>query len=158
MRSSGFLAAAAAALLLFIASFAFAHDDAYLATLKAPHGGELRMAGPYHYELVAGVAESDSSGNAIAVYVTDHAGNPVSTKGARGVVRAAGRKGSSVELVPDGGNRMKAGGSITWMDDATVIVSITVAGAQPAQAQFMTRATGTPGSAHSPAADAGHRH
>jgi hypothetical protein len=38
--------------LTFAAGAALAHDDAYLDTQKAPNGGQLRMAGPYHYELV----------------------------------------------------------------------------------------------------------
>lgn len=32
---------------------ATAHSDGYLETVKAPHGGRLRMTGPYHLELVA---------------------------------------------------------------------------------------------------------
>lgn len=28
------------------------HSDDYLDTLATPHGGQLRMAGPYHLELV----------------------------------------------------------------------------------------------------------
>ena len=42
------LAAAAAGLFAFATLPAVAHDDAYLAAQKAPNGGQLRMAGPYH--------------------------------------------------------------------------------------------------------------
>ncbi len=41
------LAAALAA-----ATPALAHDDATLDAMQAPHGGQLRMAGAYHIELV----------------------------------------------------------------------------------------------------------
>ena len=149
MKSFRFLAAAAVPLLL-CASFAFAHDDAYLATQKAPNGGQLRMAGPYHYELVAGATAS--------VYVTDHAGTPVPTEGAQGVVHATGNESSSVKLVPDGENRMKAVGASTWTNDATVVVSITFAGVQPAQARFAPQAAGAPESAQSHSAGVGHKH
>lgn len=157
MTSSRFLAAAAALLLCF-ASPAFAHDDAYLATLKAPHGGELRMAGPYHYELVAGRAASDSSESVMAVYVTDHAGTPVPTKGAQGFVHAMGNERDSVDLVPDGANRMKAVGAPAWKSDAGMVVSITIAGEPPAQARFARRAVEASESAPSHGAGAAHGH
>ncbi|MCC7150704.1 MAG: hypothetical protein IT501_01790, partial [Rubrivivax sp.] len=42
-----------AALAMAIASAgAMAHDDATMDKQKAPNGGQLRMAGPYHFELV----------------------------------------------------------------------------------------------------------
>ena len=157
MKSSRFLAVAAA--LLLSAPSAFAHDDAYLATQKAPNGGQLRMAGPYHYELVADRAASGTSDGAIAVYVTDHAGTPVPTQGAQGVVDVtAGGKRSSVKLVPDGGNRMKGGVGHPWTEEATAIVSITFAGAQPAQARFARVTAEASGSAHSHGAGTAHRH
>ena len=43
------LVLAAAAL---FAAPAFAHDDATLDAMAAPHGGQLRMSGAYHLELV----------------------------------------------------------------------------------------------------------
>jgi hypothetical protein len=156
MKSLRLLAAAVSLFLPFLlpAPFAFAHDDAYLATLKAPNRGQLRMAGPYHYELVAGGA----SGGTIVVYVTDHAGTPVPTKGARGVVQGEGEERRSVELVPGGANRMEAVGAPAWTNDATVVVSITIAGAHQAQARFELGAAATFGSARSRDAAAGHGH
>ena len=42
---------------LLWAGLASAHTDDYLVTMLAPHGGQLRMAGAYHLELV--LAPSD---------------------------------------------------------------------------------------------------
>lgn len=157
MKSARFLAAAAA-LLTFSTSPALAHDDAYLATQKAPNGGQLRMAGPYHYELVGAGAVPGSSGDAL-VYVTDHAGAPVPTKGAQGVAHVLQRgERSSVKLVPDGENRMRGAAAQAWTDEATVVVSITMAGAQPAQARFAPPAARASASARSDGAGAGHGH
>jgi hypothetical protein len=51
MKRRTTLALAAAAMLL-AAGAARAHDDATLDASAAPHGGQLRMAGIYHFELV----------------------------------------------------------------------------------------------------------
>lgn len=50
------------------------HSDDYLDTLATPHGGQLRMAGPYHLELVTKDKE-------LVIYVTDHGDNPIKTEG-----------------------------------------------------------------------------
>lgn len=39
---------------VLLATPAFAHDDATLDAMAAPHGGQLRMSGAYHLELVLG--------------------------------------------------------------------------------------------------------
>ena len=46
---------------------AFAHDDAHLDTVKTPNGGQLRQAGPYHYELVAARDGSDTKESPVVV-------------------------------------------------------------------------------------------
>src|SRR5262245_24249685 len=51
-----------------------AHGDEYFESRPAPHGGQVRMAGPVHLELVV-------RGSEIAVYVTDHADNSMITDG-----------------------------------------------------------------------------
>ena len=51
MKKALFLIAAASALGLASPTL-FAHTDDVLDTQKAPNGGQLRMAGVYHYELV----------------------------------------------------------------------------------------------------------
>jgi len=116
---------AIAVALALAASPAFAHDDAYLDTLEAPHGGQLRMAGPWHYELVT-ASDAEASGDSpLVVYVTDHAG-------------------STAALTPDGGNRMKGVSRHARTPGAKIVVSITLPGKAPGQARF------TPGSAAHP--------
>ncbi|TFH08778.1 MAG: hypothetical protein E4H07_07215, partial [Nitrosomonadales bacterium] len=44
----------------------WSHTDDYFDSVDAPHGGQMRMAGPYHLEIVTKDKE-------IALYVTDHA-------------------------------------------------------------------------------------
>ena len=53
-----------------LSHFAWAHTDEYLATVGAPHGGQLRAAGSFHLELVAKDGEE-------TLYVTDHGNIPI---------------------------------------------------------------------------------
>ncbi|MCO5099350.1 MAG: hypothetical protein M9885_00385 [Burkholderiaceae bacterium] len=116
---------------------AFAHDDAYLDTQKAPNGGQLRMAGPLHYELVTSKNAAASIDSPVVVYVTDHAGKPVSTNGATGSATIlAGKTRTAASLAPDGDNRMKGVARYVHAPDMKVIVSITLPGAAPEQARF----------------------
>lgn len=148
---------AAAALLAFASSPALAHDDAYLAAQKAPNGGQLRMAGPWHYELVAGSGAGTAGERAIVVYVTDHAGAAVATQGAQGVAHVlVGKERATLPLAPDGANRMKGSGHYAWTGDAKVVVSITMPGAQPAQARFTAEPAGATQTMHS--SKAAHAH
>jgi len=57
-----------------------AHTEEYFNSIAAPHGGQMRMAGPYHLEIVAKEKE-------IVLYVTDHSDRKISTEG--GVGKAA---------------------------------------------------------------------
>jgi hypothetical protein len=56
---------------------AWAHTDEYFEVVEALHGGQLRMAGPYHLALVAKDRE-------ITLYMTDHADNKITTDGGLG--------------------------------------------------------------------------
>lgn len=114
-----------------------AHDDAYLDTLQAPNGGQLRMAGPLHYELVTQKDAVASRESALVVYVTDHAGTPVPTDGATGTATiVAGKTRSTAALAPDGDNRMKGVAQYAHRPDTKVVVSITLGARAPEQAQF----------------------
>lgn len=91
-------------LVLLIAAWTFfvptagAHSNEYLATMKGEHGGMLRMAGNYHFELVLEEGKAH-------VWVTDHAGMEQPTKGASGILRLVnGSQSVSVRLAPAGGN------------------------------------------------------
>lgn len=116
---------------------ALAHDDAWLDRQRAPHGGQLRMAGSLHYELVTRKDAVASRDSAVVVYVTDHAGTPVPTEGATGTAAiVAGGTRASAALVPDGGNRMKGVARYAHAPDMKVVVSITLSGGKPEEANF----------------------
>jgi predicted transcriptional regulator len=123
--------------LTFATGAALAHDDAYLDTQKAPNGGQLRMAGPYHYELVVVKGVNDVKENPVVVYVTDHAGQKVPTAGASGTATIlAGKLKATATLQPDGDNRMKGVAKYVSSPDMKVVVSVTLAGKQTEQARF----------------------
>ena len=123
--------------LTFAAGAALAHDDAYLDTQKAPNGGQLRMAGPYHYELVLAKDAGEVKENPVVVYVTDHAGQRIPTAGAAGTATIlAGKLKAAATLKPDGDNRMKGVAKYASTPDTKAVVSITLAGKQPEQARF----------------------
>ena len=114
-----------------------AHDDAYLDTQQAPHGGQLRMAGAYHLELVVDKSTPQAADKPVVVYVTDHAGQKVSTEGATGNATILAAKGkASVALVPDGDNRLKGTGRYASTADMKAIVSFTAKGQPPETARF----------------------
>jgi hypothetical protein len=117
-------------LALALSPAAWAHSDEYLDTLKTPHGGQLRMAGAFHYELVV-------KPDAITVYVTDHADSKQDTKGASGTATVlSGRTKASIKLAPAGDNTLKGAGKFDLDPEMKVVVSITMAGKQPEQARF----------------------
>ncbi|MDP1982681.1 MAG: hypothetical protein Q8K23_09045 [Sulfuritalea sp.] len=122
----------AAASLFSLASPALlAHTDAYLDTQKAPNGGQVRMAGAYHFELV--VAKESP----VVVYITDHADAKISTVGADGTATIlAGKQKTTVKLVPDGDNRLKGVGNYALTPDMKVVVTVTLAGKTAEQARF----------------------
>lgn len=94
----------------------WAHTDEYFEFVQAPHGGQLRMTGPYHMELVAKRGE-------LTVYVTDHADNPVSVDG--GLAKANIENGSTttqVNLHPVGSNILGGSGNFALTPSTVVIV------------------------------------
>lgn len=122
---------------LFTGTAALAHGDEYLDTPKAPNGGQLRMAGVYHFELVVAKDSKEARENPVVVYVTDHAGAKQSTVGAGGTVTIlAGKVKATVTLAPDGDNRLKGVGKYASTPDMKAIVSITLAGKAAEQARF----------------------
>ncbi len=112
------------------AGSALAHDEATLDAKMAPHGGQLRMAGPYHYELVV-------QPNAVTVYVTDHADAKVATAGASGsATMLSGKAKATIPLQPAGDNAMKGSGQFDTATDMKVVVTISFPGKGPEVARF----------------------
>jgi hypothetical protein len=114
-----------------------AHTDEYLDTLKAPHGGQLRMSGIYHFELVVAKDNKEAKQSPVVVHVTDHAGVKIPTVGAGGTATlVAGKRKIRVKLVPDGDNRLKGAARYASTPDMEVVVSITLADRTAKQARF----------------------
>lgn len=129
--------------LLMASGSAQAHDDAYLDTVKTPHGGQLRMAGMYHFELVVVKDSKVAKNNPVIVYVTDHAGQAIPTAGASGTASIlSGKNKVTAKLLPDGDNRLK--GSASYASDASMkgLLSVTMPGKPAEQARFTPMAIG----------------
>ena len=136
MKKIGLIAAMLGAALLG-AGGAFAHDDATLDSMAAPHGGQLRMAGAYHYELVLAKDGTAAKERPVVVYVTDHAGQAIPTAGATGTATILADKTKVVAtLAPDGDNRMKGAAAYPVTPGIKAVVSIALAGKEPEQARF----------------------
>ena len=139
----------ALALSLTLAQHAIAHDDAWFDAREHPHGGQMRMAGPYHVELVTEAGE-------LTIYVADHADQAIATQGgsARATVLSGGQR-STVRLSPTGENRMHGSGDFSLDDNMTVVLSITLPGHDSQQARFTPFQRVSGGDAHH---DHGHDH
>ena len=110
----------------------WAHTDDYLDTLTTAHGGQLRMAGPYHLELVAKDKE-------LVLYVTDHGDNPVKTEGgtAKATIQIGkGKAATTVKLEPAGENQMKGQGEFTLKPESVIVVFVKLAGDEAQSARF----------------------
>lgn len=121
--------------LFFLAVFAissqvFAHSDEYLDSIATPHGGQMRMAGMYHFELV--VKE-----NELNVYITDHADQPIASQNASGqaTILAAGQR-SHISLQTAGGNKLKGKGTFAMDEQMRVVLNIGFHSQQAEQARF----------------------
>jgi hypothetical protein len=102
--------------ILILSLPAGAHTDEYFESVEAPHGGQLRMTGPFHMELVA--KEGD-----LTVYVTDHADNAISVDG--GLAKANIENGSTrtqVHLHPVGNNVLRGFGTFSLTPNTVVVV------------------------------------
>ncbi len=108
-----------------------AHTDEYFESVQAPHGGQLRMTGPYHMELLAKDGE-------LTVYVTDHADNSISVDG--GLAKATVETGSNktqVHLHPVRGNVLKGAGTFSLTPSTVVIVFMKLPNQDGYAARFM---------------------
>lgn len=122
---------------LLFAPMAIAHTDEYLDTVQTPHGGQMRMSGPLHLELVVVKDSADVKENPVIVYVTDHGGNSIATDGATGtIILLSGKTKASIALTPDGENRLKGVGKYASTPDMKAVVSVTLAGQAAEQASF----------------------
>ncbi len=110
---------------------AHAHTDEFFESVEAPHGGQLRMTGPFHMELVA--KDGD-----LTVYVTDHADNTISVDG--GLAKANIENGATrtqVNLHPVGSNILRGSGSFSLTPSTVVVVFMKLPNQDGYAARFM---------------------
>ncbi|MDP1525295.1 MAG: hypothetical protein Q8M20_05760 [Rhodocyclaceae bacterium] len=125
------------ALSMLATPLALAHTDDYLDTLKTPNGGQMRMAGAYHFELVVAKDSKEAKENSVVVHVTDHADAKVATVGASGTATLlVGKEKVTVTLMPDGDNRLKGTGKYATSADMKAVVSVTMPGKAAESARF----------------------
>lgn len=123
--------------LVFFAAVAQAHDDATLDAMKAPHGGQIRMAGAYHLELVVSRDSKEAKENPIVLHVTDHAEKKVDTKGLSATATLlSGKVKATAALSPDGDNRLKGVARYASDPGLKVVISLKLPGGQVEQARF----------------------
>lgn len=109
----------------------YAHTDAYLDTVVTPHGGQQRMVGSYHLELVTQPGRME-------LYVTDHVNQPIEVQGATGraIVMVGGQK-STISLSYEHNNLLAGAGDYTMQQDLKVIAVVTIPQEKkPLQARF----------------------
>jgi hypothetical protein len=108
-----------------------AHTDEYFESVEAPHGGQLRMTGPFHMELVA--KDGD-----LTVYVTDHADNAISVDG--GLAKANIENGATraqVHLHPVGSNVLRGSGTFSLTPNTVIVVFMKLPNQDGYAARFM---------------------
>ena len=118
-RVTRFLFGAALASMSLLAS---AHTEEFFDSRPSPHGGQMRMTGPYHLELV-------SKDNEIVVYVMDHADSELSVNGGSGKATIQSSKAktkTSIKLEQAGGNILKGSGDFSITPETVITVFVTL--------------------------------
>jgi len=136
-----------------LSGLVWAHSDEYLDSIKAPHGGQLRMAGPFHLELVVEAEE-------LRLYVTDHMDKEISTKegsGKANIISANGEK-TAVDLTPFLGNVMRGKGKFKLTPETVVSVFVALEGYETQGARFTPLAPKISDGESSNAGDHHHHH
>lgn len=126
-------------LMISVSQVAWAHSEEQLKSVETPHGGQLRMAGPFHLELVA-------KDNELTLYITDHGNKPIGSAGGQGkanIIIASEKDGKkqSVNLEPVFGNMMKAKGDFKVTSDTAIAVLLAIPGYETQGARFTPLAT-----------------
>jgi hypothetical protein len=111
---------------------AAAHTEEYFDSIAAPHRGQMRMAGPYHLELVTKDKE-------ILLYVADHSDKKIGTEGGVGkasIQLGKGKPKSSIKLEPAGDNMLKGTGDFTVTPETTIVTFIKLPDQEAQSARF----------------------
>jgi hypothetical protein len=99
-----------------------AHDAATLDAMPSQHGGQVRMAGPYHIELL--LERVSVKGNRhIAIYLQNHLLQVLPSAGTSAQVKLTdGSRSTSVALTPDGLESL--GGSVSCSSSAALVAVV----------------------------------
>ena len=126
-------------LLAALCGSARAHTEEYFDNMQTAHGGQVRMAGPYHLELVV-------RGQEVTLYINDHADNPIATAdgSAKMIIRSGRRNRAVVVLMPIGDNILRGKGEFRLGKSNDVSVLVALPGADPQRAQFRIDRNGKP--------------
>lgn len=109
---------------------AHAHTDEMLDQLKSPHGGQTRMAGAYHLEIVV-------SNNSIDLYVTDHAGNVKDVSAAKASATVLDAKAiKKLDFAFVAGNQLRTIQTLSRHENLQLVVQFQAAGESLLQAKF----------------------
>lgn len=115
-----------------------AHTDEYFDKIETPHGGQIRMAGPYHLEL-------------------DHADKPIDTTGgsAKAII-TTGVTRYVVVLASGGDNVLKGNGEFKLGKSNTISLMVALPDRDPERAKFMIKPSRS--KATKPAGEASQQH
>jgi hypothetical protein len=113
-----------------------AHDAETLDSMPAPHGGQVRMAGPYHIELVLEQGEPKKN-RPVRVFLQDHAFDPMPSKGLKGSVNISdGYRSIELKLIPDGRDSLRGTGRYAGVPHTLAVVVIYARNGQHWSATF----------------------
>ena len=111
-------------------SVAQAHGAEYVDKTAAPHGGQIRKAGPYQLELVVGYDE-------LTLYLSDHGDQPIDTaSGSAKAIITSGRKRYVVVLSSAGENVLKGNGESKLGRSNVVSVLVALPERDPQRVKF----------------------
>lgn len=125
-------------LLAAAASPALAHDPATMDSMPAPHGGQLRMTGPFHLELVLEPTR-------VTLHVMDHANQPIDVAGGRATARfTVDGETTELELLPIAEAAFGREGKIPAGEGLVVDVTVALSGQREWTVTFTPQATAKP--------------
>lgn len=113
-----------------------AHSDDYLDTVPGKHGGQLRMAGPWHFELVLDAKADGKTAAPVTLYLTDHANNDIASTGATAKITIiSNNKPVQVQLTAKAPNLLVGEALYKAQPELKAVVQLTLA-AETQQARF----------------------
>lgn len=119
----------AALVVLCFSSLGHAHDNATLDAMASPNGGIVRMAGPYHMELVL-------QRNRAMLFVTDHGGKAIATQGGNAELTLLGKQKLQIQLKSAGDNQLQGNSGALASGQYRAVVKLKLPGQEEQMAQF----------------------